>query len=155
MKKVKFLIFFIDENEFCYLCHIKYKVRDMKNRVLMILSCILALLLSLCSCKSGTKSENNKFSEVKEISYEDKVDEAINALEDACKTGDRDGALTAYEDMLRILLDKTKENSYEGIYAESSIISPEQEERLDALSDCECLSDEDVKEITDRVEAEY
>lgn len=121
----------------------------------MILSCILALLLSLGSCKCDSKSENNKVSEEKELSYEDMVDEAIVALEDACKAGDRDGALTAYEGMLRILLDRTKENSYEGIYAESSVITPEQEKRLDALSECECLSDEDLKEITDRVEAEY
>ena len=127
----------------------------MKNRVLVILSCILALIFSFGSCKSGSKSENNKVFEEKELLYEDKVDESITALEEACKAGDREGALAAYEELLRILLDKTKENSYEGIYAESSIISPEQEKRLDALSDCECLSDEDVKEITDRVEAEY
>lgn len=127
----------------------------MKNRVLVILMYVLALLLSMASCKSGTNSENDNVSKEDELSYEDKVDEAINALEDACKAGDRDGALTAYENVLRILLDRTKENSYEGIYAESSVITPKQEERLDALSDCECLSDEDLKEITDRVEAEY
>ena len=128
----------------------------MKNRVLVILSCVLSMALSFCSCKSDSKSVNNKVSEAKELSYEDKVDEAISGLEDACKAGDRDGALAAYEGMLRILLDRTKENSYEGIYAESAVITPEQEERLDEISsNCDCISDEEIQEITDRVEAEY
>ena len=35
------------------------------------------------------------------------------------------------------------------------VLTEEQEQRLDALSDCDCISSEDIQEITEKVEAEY
>ena len=129
----------------------------MKNRVLVILSCVLASVLLLGSCKSDSKTADKKGAEgVEVISENITVDDAINSLEKACKSNDKESALNAYEIMLRILLDKTVESVNAGNYSDESIITEEQEKRLDEISsNCNCISDEEIQAITDRVEAEY
>ena len=127
----------------------------MIKEVCTIISCALVVLLTLGSCTSEPKSDSVDVTEENEQSSQITLDDAIDDLEEACNAGDRDGALAAYEVVLRMLLDKTVKNTYEGDYAMSSVLTPEQEKRLDVLSSCECLSNEDLMEITDRVEAEY
>ncbi len=117
----------------------------MKNRVLVILSCVLALVLSLGSCKS--EKDNNE-----EIT----LDGAIDALDRACKSGNKEETISAYEVMLRIILDETVKNADVGNYSENAVINEEQEKRLDEISStCDCISDEDIQAITDKVESEY
>ena len=128
----------------------------MIKEVCTIISCALVVLLTFGSCTSEPKSDSVDVTEESEQSPQIvTLDDAIDDLEAACNAGNRDGALAAYEVVLRMLLDKTVKNTYEGDYAMSSVLTPEQEKRLEALSSCECLSDQDIQEITDRVEAEY
>ena len=128
----------------------------MKKGIWVFFSFAIVLMLSVGSCKSEPKSENDNASQLNEqMSKVMSLDDSIDALEEACKSGDRDGALSAYEVLLRVLLDKTMENATDGIYSENLVLTEEQENRLAAISDCECLTDEDLQEITDRVEAEY
>ena len=75
-------------------------------------------------------------------------------MEAACKSNNRDAALAAYETILRLTLDKTIKKSNEYMLGER-VLTEEQEQRLDALSDCDCISNEDIQKITEKVEAEY
>ncbi|MBR5982332.1 MAG: hypothetical protein IK025_01240 [Bacteroidales bacterium] len=84
------------------------------------------------------------------------VDEAIDAMEKACKSGDKEAALSAYEIILRDALDETIKRVKAGDYSEETVFTEEQEKRLEDISnDCDCISDEDIQEITDKVESEY
>ena len=79
----------------------------MKKGVGVILLCVLALFLTMNSCKY---EKDNK----EEASEEITLDGAIDALDRACKSGNKEEAVSAYEVMLRIILDETVKNAYAG-----------------------------------------
>ena len=121
----------------------------------ILLFVMMALSLSLGSCKYEPKSESFKSKKAKELSTNDiALDKAIGDMEAACKSKNRDAALAAYETILRLTLDKTIKKSNEYMLGER-VLTEEQEQRLDALSDCDCISNEDIQKITEKVEAEY
>lgn len=127
----------------------------MKKLVFVVL--LLALVLLMVSCKSESKAEDDKLSEdMEQLAEDKKLDDAIDAFEMACESNDNESALKAYENMLRIILDKTIISAKAGNYSDESILTEDQEKRLDKISsDCGCISDEEIQKITEKVENEY
>ncbi len=127
----------------------------MKKLVFVVL--LLALVLLMVSCKSESKAKDDKLSEdMEQLTEDKKLDDAIDAFEMACESNDNESALKAYENMLRIILDKTIISAKAGNYSDESILTEEQEKRLDKISsDCGCISDEEIQKITEKVENEY
>lgn len=127
----------------------QFNSNNMKKGVGVILLCVLALFLTMNSCKY--EKDNNE-----EATEDITLDGAIDALDRACKSGNKEEAVSAYEVMLRIILDETVKNAYAGNYTERSVINAEQEKRLEEISkECDCISDKEIEEITMKVESEY
>jgi len=128
----------------------------MKKSILVMLSCVLALVLVLGSCKSNTENEAKEGEEKAECAKEIKtLDDAVDAMEAYCKDGNKEAVLATFETMMRLTFDATLECMKSGKDPDS-LFSEEQNKRMEALEDnCECVSDEEMKAITEKVQAEY
>lgn len=124
----------------------------MKEGFGVILSCVLLIVFVLGSCKSnsGSKDEGSKSECVEKIKT---LDDAVDAMEKYCKEGNKEAVLATYEIMTRMALDAAVEGMKSGKDPDS-VFSEEQNKRLEAI-DCDCVSDEELAEIVNWVQAEY
>lgn len=121
-----------------------------------MLSCVLALVLVLGSCKSNTENEAKEGEEKAECAKEIKtLDDAVDAMEAYCKDGNKEAVLATYETLMRLTFDATIECMKSGKDPES-VFSEEQNKRMEALDgNCECVSDEEMEAIAKKIQTEY
>lgn len=128
----------------------------MKKSIFVILSCAMAMVLVLGSCKSKTENEAGKSETTECAKKVTTMEEAVTAMEEACKDGNKEAVKSSFETMTRLLYDKMIENLKAGKDMEESIISKDLEKRMEAIEgNCDCVSDEEMTEISEKIQKEY
>lgn len=141
------------------------KLLDMKKSILLIVALSFAIVLSLVSCKSDAeKQESNesevKTEDVKTAVVEEKDVDYIEALEKACKEGNKDCvlkcAVDANEYMAKSILNELKNvKTAEDFDKASSNIDVLSDKLEKATENCDCVTDEELEEAVESVSSKY
>ena len=131
---------------------------NMKRSILLVLSCAMAMVLVLGSCKSKTENvTESKEAEKTECATKEikTLGDAIDAMVAYCKDGNKDAVLATYETMLRLTYEKTIENLTSG-KAMDDVLTEEENKKMESLEgDCNCVSDEEMEALAEKIQLEY
>jgi len=138
---------------------------NMKKSILLIVALSFAMVLSLVSCKPEAEKQEAKAPEVKSDDVKTEVVEEkdvnyIEALEKACKEGNKDCvikcAVDANEYMAKSIINELKNvKTAEDFDKASSSIDVLSDELEKVMENCDCVTDEELDEAVESVTSKY